>query len=293
MLALAGTAAAPTGRRARPVFGRDTAAVSVAAGNLQHRRGAELRPRHAERHIVPGRGNQLCGWIAWALVFFQLSLWSLAAALVAAAWMLLPGAHARVITVLLGLMVCGSLWALRPPLCMGYYLLFWRGSTTDALHRTLQQETWGWGGIIHLVTRAEMIRVLLSCGADINARSSTAPLRAPPLFRQRRQEQLELQQHLTFIIQEQEGEQQQQQTPRGWWQFWAHQQHASGLSDGDAEDPLFATGVTPLMRAVVNEHVSYHLVHLLIDHGEYAADCCLPHFAGAAGVVVEPDAARA
>lgn len=164
-------------------------------------------------------------WIAPAMVFFQLSLWALAAALVAAAWMLLPATPARAVSVFMAFMVAGSLWALRPPICLGYYMLFRQKGTSDTLHWTLQG-SWGLNGI-HIVSRSAMVRILLSCGADVNA-AQNGSLPLSPLA-QDAQKRSQLEQLCQLASQDGGGQlsldllqQIVQPAPRlKWWQLWA------------------------------------------------------------------------
>lgn len=229
-----------------------------------------------------GVAIQFEAWLALALIFFQLSLWGLAVALVAVAWMLLHSHAAIAVTVFMAFLVTGSLWALRPPLCLGWYMCFRHGNISDVLHWTLSPS---WGGV-HIITRIAMVRVLLSCGADLNAVQRHTPLPSDEtdetssgnaVCTQRTSQPecwclLSMASKLVGAALELIHD---SRVP-SWCQKRRQGQASAGCVAKDKEPE--AVLVTPLMRAVANPCVSSDLVHLLLDKGEMYRTMvpCLP-----------------
>jgi hypothetical protein len=208
-------------------------------------------------------------WIALALTFFQLSLWGLAVALVAVAWMLVHSHAAIAVTVFMAFLVSGSLWALRPPLCLGWYMCFRHGNISDVLHWTLSPS---WGRV-HIVSRIAMVRVLLSCGADVNEVQRHTPLPTNGTTSSKEACTQHTSQPGCFCLLSTVSrlvgatlEMIHESHVPSWWQKRRQSQATAAGCVAKDEEP--AVLVTPLMRAVANPCVSSDLVHLLLDAGE-------------------------
>jgi hypothetical protein len=155
--------------------------------------------------------------------------------------MLLSQQIARVVTAFMAFLVCGSFWALVPPLLVGYHMC-WRSSISDMLHSTLQG-SWaidkftGLPGLSGLgpLGRLSMVRILLSCGADVNSEQRSNPYPTPP--------------ELSALV---------------------------NLMKSQNTVRSRQVVVTPLMRAVANKRVDEMLVHWMIDRGKYCY-CLYPN----------------
>jgi hypothetical protein len=221
-----------------------------------------------------GVAVHLDAWIAPALVFFQFSLLALAMALTAAAKMLLPHGHATVVSAFMAIMAAGSLFALRPPMCLGYYYMCFHrhgNMISDIFHWTLQTSRWGLFGKLHIVRRKEMIWILISCGANVNAVQRYGPLPVTPI--QRIKQPLAPRNFFpaddTQIITSTAGNDQpaaESSTNCQSQQFWK----CSKTPRNAQGDRGMAVASTPLMTAVANVTVSSDVVQMLLDWGKSA-----------------------